>query len=103
MGVGIMRVILPWPPTLASARSAQTALFEALGWMGGLVLVLMLAVAGLAYLRRRIRAAPPEATGLALGDLRRLRDEGRLSEAEYDRLRRRWSGLPPVDGVETRR
>jgi hypothetical protein len=74
-----------------SGRSAEPAVaFEALFWLGGLVLGLLLTVVVLAYIRKRLRQrSATEEPAFTLQDLRRMRDDGRLSTGEYEALRRR--------------
>ena len=63
--------------------------FEALLWFGALVLAILLAVAIVGCLRRRIRASRLNARpSFTLNELRRLRDRGELTPSEYAALRR---------------
>jgi len=54
-----------------------------------LVLVVVLSVAVLLFLRRRLAHRDAAAEGLSLDELRRLRDRGQLTIAEYETLRKR--------------
>jgi len=66
----------------------QTAFFQSLLLFGGLLVVLMLAAVFSLYLRWRMRRIGSEDAGvLSLDELRRLRDNGTLTVAEYERLR----------------
>jgi hypothetical protein len=68
----------------------ETATFTALLWFGAIVLAFLLMLAVMQYARRRVRSsgrdAPPTFT---LEELRRLRDQGRLDEAEYEAIKER--------------
>ncbi len=87
----------------AAIGGAQTAMLDALWSMGGLLLVLLLSVVVLFYLGRRLRPTGPPNAAMALEDLRRLRTKGRISEAEYDTLRRQAGRLPLGDRIEQMR
>jgi hypothetical protein len=81
---------------LAAAHTADEAAFEGVLWLAGVVLVLVVAAVILGYVRRRIRASRSQAgPAFTLEELRRLRDQGDLSEAEYKALRDHagpWAG-----------
>jgi len=73
---------------LGAQLREQTALFQSLLLFGGLLLVLMVATVFLLYVRQRLRSKEPKDVGvLSLDELRRLRDQGTLTVAEYERLR----------------
>jgi len=75
---------------LAASPGGQDAVFQSILLFGGLLLVLALGVAVLAYARRRLREdRPASEDGLTLDELRGLRDSGRLTIDEYERLRKR--------------
>lgn len=66
--------------------------FEALWWMGGLILGLSVVVVLLAYLRRRLRAtarASADSPPFTLDQLRQMRERGDLTDGEYQALRDR--------------
>ena len=90
-----MQIALPGstvaPGGLILAQPArQAAAFEAVLWMGGLILGLLLLLVLLAYLRKRILAsAPATGSGYSLDELRQMRDRGGLTIAEYEALRRK--------------
>ncbi|MBI4718209.1 MAG: hypothetical protein HY763_10420 [Planctomycetes bacterium] len=76
---------------------------QAFLWLVVLLAVVLAAVVCVSLMRRRLRsrndAGHPEFT---LDELRRFRDEGRLTTAEYDRLRERMAaklGVGATDGV----
>jgi hypothetical protein len=60
-----------------------------LGWWVGCLLLLVLAIGGVSvvgYLRRALKEPDvPESTGFTLGDLRKLKQEGKMSEEEYQK------------------
>lgn len=76
---------------------------QAFLWLVVLLAVVVAAAVCVGWMRRRWRPRDefrrPEFT---LDELRRMRDEGRLTAAEYDRLRERMAtklGLGATDGV----
>lgn len=77
------------PGRLVLAQPARQAVaFEALMWMGGLILGLLLLLVVLAYLRKRLRASQPvESSGFTLAELRQMRDRGGLTTDEYEALK----------------
>jgi hypothetical protein len=73
---------------VAAGRADQAAAFESILWFSGLLLVLALAVLVVARIRKRfIRPDDSAGLGLTLDDLRRQRDQGRLTDAEYETLK----------------
>jgi uncharacterized membrane protein len=90
--------VLPRVLTLPSITLAQAASGAARGGSGSVVVVLGLIasmilfviIAGvvLVKLRKRSTQSDEESSGLMLEDLRRLKAAGRLSELEYETLRR---------------
>lgn len=72
----------------AADSSDQATAFESVLWFGGLVVVLMLSALVIAYLRKWFaRPDRVPGIGLTLEDLRRQRDRGRLTIAEYETLK----------------
>jgi len=73
----------------ASQRRGQEAMVESLVWFGVVVLAVGAGAAVVLWLRRRLKATdePVTALGMTLEDLRRQRDEGSLSIAEYETLK----------------
>ncbi len=93
---------------LGAQLGEQTALFQSVMLFGGLLLALMLAAAFLLYLRRRLRGRGPADAGvLSLDVLRRLRENGMLTVAEYEQLRAKTvdamrTGVGSEPGVSAR-
>lgn len=85
----IMDHVVGGGPERADAALAQSGgAFEAVVWMAGLVLVLIAAAVVLAWYRSRWRGSMSTARdNFTLDDLRRMRDRGDLTGAEYERLR----------------
>jgi len=67
----------------------QSAMFESLLWFGALILAVMGGLVGVLLVRRRLRDKGDVrlGLGLTLEDLRRARDEGRLTILEYEALK----------------
>jgi len=81
-------VVGGWPGGAGAIPADQAGAFEAVIWMAGLVLVLILATATLAWFRGHLRRSRSASrTNFSLDDLRRMRDRGDLTAAEYERLR----------------
>jgi len=84
--------IQAWPVqnnffVLASAK-AQTAAFEGILWLFGIIVLTTLVGLIGVYLRRHYRKAENSSTlGLTLEQLKWLRDRGDLLDAEYKMLR----------------
>jgi hypothetical protein len=76
---------------LAAARSRldQAAVFEGLLWLGALLLTVGGAAVVASWLRRRVRASSLQGeASFSLDQLRRLRDQGTITKAEYETLLR---------------
>ncbi|MBN1341160.1 MAG: hypothetical protein JXQ73_00675 [Phycisphaerae bacterium] len=58
-----------------------------------LLLVVLLGVVMLAYRRRILTRRPRETPGFTLADVRRMHQEGQLSDEEYESMRRSVLGL----------
>ncbi len=72
------------------AGPRDEVVFEGTLLLGGVVLVAVLAVLLLSYVRSRVRRSGWMTDPMfSLAELRRLRDEGELTVAEYDALQRR--------------
>jgi hypothetical protein len=64
-------------------------LFESLLWFGAILVAVMLGAVFALWARRHFRGAETlRRSELDLADLQRQRDEGRLSPAEYEAVRR---------------
>lgn len=75
-------------PILAVGVDGQTAVFQSLLLFGAVLMATLIAVVVLLFVRQRIRGREREGTDmLSLDQLRRLRDRGELTIAEYDTLR----------------
>jgi len=73
----------------ASDRPTEQAVRDALLWAAVVVVVLAFSAIALSAMRRRFRERASNAEqSLTLQDIRRLRDTGRISTAEYERLAR---------------
>jgi len=73
---------------LTSSADAQSAVFASLLWFGALVTVLLLAFLVVLWTRRHCRWVEiGPVAGFDLADLRRQRDQGILTDAEYEALR----------------
>ena len=75
---------------MTSTTSPEEAAFSGLLWLGGILLLIVTAVAVAIYMRRGIRSSgqdgePP----FTLEDLRRMRDAGEVTQTEFDALKRR--------------
>lgn len=69
---------------------AQSGSGSVLGWSLLLVILLMVMFFGMAMLRKWIKKDDGEEAskaGFTLGDLRRMRDEGQMTEEEFERAR----------------
>ena len=66
----------------------QASAFEAVLWMAGLLLALIVAAAFLGWYRSRLRRSMSASRrSFSLEDLRAMRDRGDLNASEYERLR----------------
>ena len=73
---------------VAAGSFDQAAAFESILWFGGLLIVLLLSVLMVVRIRKRFRRSDSvPGIGLTLEDLRRQREGGRLTIAEYERLK----------------
>ncbi len=80
------------------------------GWMVALVVLILIAVGVVAQLRKWLRddEQAEDPTTFSLSDLRKLRDEGRLTAAEFDAMKqvvidRTKSSLTAGEGARGRR
>ena len=73
----------------STPRRGQDAVAESLLWFVALLVIVIAGAIVVVWIRRRLRAADesPAALGLTLEELRRQRDEGRLTVAEYESLK----------------
>jgi len=79
---------MSWTYFAASAMSTQAALRQGLAWLAAVFAAVVVAAVICAAVRRRLRNSPPlQESGLTLQDLRRLRDQGRLTVQEFERLK----------------
>lgn len=74
---------------MLAQAAGQGGIGEALLWLGGMIVLLMIAAGGVLVLRARLldRGARSGGPGLFLDELRAMRDRGELSPAEYDAAR----------------
>jgi hypothetical protein len=80
------------------------------GWMVALVVLILLAVGIVALLRKSLRddGQEDDPTSFSLSDLRKLRDKGQLTQAEFDAMKqavidRTKSSLVAGEGTRGRR
>jgi DNA-binding transcriptional regulator YiaG len=80
------------------------------GWMVALVVLILIAVGVVALVRKSLRddAQADDVTTFSMGDIRKLRDEGRLTQAEFDAMKqavidRTKSSLAAGEGARGRR
>lgn len=75
---------------IAATTKGASAAFDGIVLLAVVVLLVMCAAVGLAYVRRRMRSAMDRdgRPGFDLVELRRLRDNGQVSAAEYESLTR---------------
>ena len=80
------------------------------GWMVALVVLILIAVGVVALVRKSLRddVQADDATTFSMSDIRKLRDEGRLTQAEFDAMKqavidRTKSSLAAGEGVRGRR
>ena len=81
---------------LATMRAgAATEAYGALIWFAGLLVLIGLAIAIVATIRRRFRREGSEdGGGFTLDQLRVLRNRGELTAEEYESLKRGAAGMP---------
>lgn len=73
----------------AATRVGQAAVFDGLLWFGALLLAVGGAAVVASWVRRRMRASSlPGEPSFSISQLRRLRDQGTITKAEYERLLR---------------
>lgn len=96
-GCGLpFEIIMFWSVLFITGQTGvdrQALVFQSLVWM--FVLVLTVALAALLLWRIRSKLANrsrDQADALGLDNLRRLRDEGKLSQAEFENLRKHALG-----------
>ncbi|MCH8966161.1 MAG: SHOCT domain-containing protein [Planctomycetes bacterium] len=78
---------------LVAAQPSDRAVLEGLTWFVGVVVTMLLAAVVVAYLMRRLRARDETWTPrFTLEQLRRLKERGDLTDAEYHALRQRTLG-----------
>lgn len=75
---------------IGAATHGASGVFDGVVWLAVIVFLVMLAVVILAYLRRRMRSSTPRdgQPDFDLAELRRLRDTGQVTTAEYENLTR---------------
>ncbi len=91
---------LPLPLAELSDAQKQEQLWNSLLWFGGVVLVLIVGLLIAWRIGRKFKADALGSTGGAffdLEELRRLHEEGKITPAEYDALKRR-----AVDDLRTK-
>lgn len=70
--------------------ASQEAAFKGLMWLGVLIALLIVSVIILAFIRSRMRRTRQlTEPSFSLDDLRKLRDRGAVTTAEYETLRKR--------------
>jgi cytochrome c biogenesis protein ResB len=73
---------------IATRRDAESAVFDSLIWFAALIGLLVTALVAALWFRKWYQmGSAREPAGLTLDDLRRQRDQGRLTVGEYERLR----------------
>ena len=78
---------------LVAAQPSDRAVLEGLTWFAGVVVTTLLAAVVVAYLMRRFRTRDETWTPrFTLEELRRLKERGDLTDAEYHALRQRTLG-----------
>lgn len=90
------------PVSILAESDAQAEAFEAILLMAALVLIFAIATVIVVYLRKRMRPSRVETDGgFSLADLRRLRNSGELTIAEYETLRNKLlqAKMGPSDGA----
>ena len=83
--------------------AAEGVLFDGVFWLGAIVVTALLGAIMLGYLKSRVRAIEQaQGADFTLEDLRRLRDGGALTTAEYEKLKRGLvSGAPHCSATTT--
>jgi hypothetical protein len=89
-----MRVLtccLPLPELAGIlGQESGTGVFEAVGWMAVLLVIMTAAAIAVGLIRRRLhRRGSASGEPFTLESLRVLREQGRLTDAEYESLKRR--------------
>ncbi len=75
--------------------AADGVLFDGVFWLGVIVITALLGAVMLGYLKNRVRTfGQAQGVDFTLEDLRRLRDGGALTTAEYEKLKRRLVSDP---------
>ena len=75
---------------LAAQSTEQKKMFEGLLWMGATILALVFAGALVSYFRKRVAShGEGEGPDFTLDELRRLKETGSLTPAEYEALKKR--------------
>ena len=81
--------MLALSPSVLGQPSGRAATFEGLLWIGAIVLAFLLIVVVLHHVHKKMDASGKSGRAdFTLQELRRLRDDGRLTEAEYEVLKR---------------
>ena len=86
-----------------SGNSVALELLAALGWLVGISIALcIVGVAAYRYLYASVSSSSQQVPTFSLSDLRRLRDEGQITEAEYRRARSKviGEGQDAIDTVD---
>ena len=79
-----------WGIAAAAPSARQAGMLEAVLWMGVVILGLLLAVGVIAACRRHMLGSPRRGGGgMSLEQIRRWKDDGTVTAAEYEALRRR--------------
>ncbi|MFO0874776.1 MAG: hypothetical protein U0575_12500 [Phycisphaerales bacterium] len=74
--------------TIAVASARANDLFRQVGpWLAMLVALVIVGWIALVWIRRRLRTDEPQDVAFTLDSLRKLRREGRLSDAEFEKAR----------------
>lgn len=84
-----VRVLDLFAPVLVQTEK-RAAAFEGLVWIGGIVLVFLLIVVLLQHVHKRLHSSRRgDAADFTLQDLRRLRENGGLTEAQFEALKQK--------------
>ena len=89
------------PVSAAAPTGGPDAAFEGVIWLAGIVAVVMMSTVVLVAVRRRIEPGGASSTGspFTLEELRKMRADGGLSPAEFDRLKLRAIELSRGNGA----